>query len=226
MTKTYHDKRFPNETDDYRSARNALLEQEVALRKQVAAVAAARRQLPLGGEVKEDYVFQKVEDGVAIRLSELFAAGKDTLALYSFMFAPGAEKPCPSCNSITESFEGAARHIRQRINFAIVTRAPVEQMQAWVAQKGWKDLLILSSYENTYNSDYFAEMDIDSQMPILNLFVKRDSGIFHFYASELLYTGFEQGDPRHMDMMWPLWNLFDTTPEGRGDDWYPQHSYE
>ena len=48
---------FPNESSEYRQARDALLQQEIALRRQMEAVAASRRALPPGGNVPEDYVF-------------------------------------------------------------------------------------------------------------------------------------------------------------------------
>ncbi len=79
---------FPNETLDYRRARTALLEREVALRRQVEAVAAELRALPPGGEVPEDYSFDCMgADGAlsTVRLSELFRGG-DTLMLYHYMF--------------------------------------------------------------------------------------------------------------------------------------------
>jgi predicted dithiol-disulfide oxidoreductase (DUF899 family) len=71
---------FPGESAEYRAARNRLLEQEIELRRNTEAVAAARRELPSGGVVPEDYVFQGIAaDGTStdVRLSELFAPGKD-----------------------------------------------------------------------------------------------------------------------------------------------------
>src|SRR5213596_1415780 len=109
---------FPRESAQYRAARDRLLKQEIELRRATEAVAAARRELPPGGAVPEDYVFQGAgADGAPtdVRLSELFAPGKDSLVIYSFMFprdpgdtSPGplagqtallplAEGPCPSC---------------------------------------------------------------------------------------------------------------------------------
>ena len=89
-----HDVRFPGESDSYRSARNELLDAEIELRRQVEAVAAKRRKLPVGGEIPQDYVFD-APDGRKVRMSELFRDGKDTLILYSFMFSPEMEQPCP-----------------------------------------------------------------------------------------------------------------------------------
>jgi predicted dithiol-disulfide oxidoreductase (DUF899 family) len=80
---------FPGESAEYRAARNRLLEREVELRRAMEAVAAARRELPAGGAVPEDYVLEGVRaDGNPgdIRLSELFAPGKDSLVIYNFMF--------------------------------------------------------------------------------------------------------------------------------------------
>ncbi|HEY6679191.1 MAG TPA: DUF899 family protein, partial [Actinomycetota bacterium] len=83
------DVQFPGESTEYREARDRLLERELELRRQMEAVAAARRELPPGGEVPEDYVFQgEGPEGkpANVRLSELFEDGKDSLAIYSFMF--------------------------------------------------------------------------------------------------------------------------------------------
>ena len=79
---------FPNETPDYRTARAALLEREVALRREMEAVATELRSLPPGGEVPEDYLFDCIgADGAPakVRLSELFGGG-DSLMLYQYMF--------------------------------------------------------------------------------------------------------------------------------------------
>jgi len=61
---------------------------------------------------------------------------------------------------------------------------------------------------------------------MLNVFQKTAKGITHFYGTELLYTSAIEGqNSRHVDSIWPLWNLFDLIPEGRGTDWYPRHNY-
>src|ERR1700752_597256 len=81
--------RFPGESAEYRRARNALLDEEIELRRQIERVAAQRRKLPPGGMIPQDYVFEEAApDGkpMKTKLSELFAPGKDTLAIYSFMF--------------------------------------------------------------------------------------------------------------------------------------------
>src|ERR1700730_15836855 len=124
-----HDARFPGESGDYRQARDELLSAEIKLRRQIEAVAAQRRKLPLGGIVPKDYVFDEWDSGTntarPVRLSELFEDGKDTLYLYSFSVIPGKkglplEEGCPSCTSIIDAIDGTSRHITQRINFAVV----------------------------------------------------------------------------------------------------------
>lgn len=223
-----HDKRFPNESDDYRSARNELLKAEADLRAQIEKVAAQRRKLPLGGKAKEDYVFGRIgKHGSveSVKLSDLFSPGKDTLAVYSYMFGPKMGAPCPMCTSIIDGFDAEAPHVRDRINMVVVAKSPIERIAKFADSRKWDAIPLLSSSKNTYNIDYLGEDAEENQMPMLNVFVKKDEGIYHFWGSELLY-GPTGGETRHVDSVWPLWNLFDLTPEGRGTDWYPKLSYE
>lgn len=218
-----HDMKYPGESDEYRAARNELLRAELELREKVASVAALRQKLPDGGTVKEDYEFREATDGSPVRLSELFTEGKDTLILYSFMYGPDAENPCPMCTSFLDTANATTRHVLQRANFAIVAKAPPEKLKAWMAERGWDRLRGLSSHGTTYNADYFAEMPDGGQLPACNVFRKGSEGIRHFWAAEALYAKVD-GHPRHMDMMWPVWSFLDITPEGRGD-WLPGLGY-
>jgi predicted dithiol-disulfide oxidoreductase (DUF899 family) len=242
---------FPGESAEYRAARNRLLEQEIELRRATEAVAAARRALPPGGPVPEDYVFQGAGPGGAptdVRLSELFAPGKDSLAIYSYMFPrhpgdtrPGPatgrtaqlkleEGPCPSCTALLDQLDGAVEHVTQHMNFAVVARAPLPRLLTFAEERGWRRLRLLSCAGNTYSRDYRAETEDGSAMPMMNVFHRfhRDGDeIRHFWGSEMLYapTDDPSQDPRHMGTLEPLWNLFDLTPEGRGADWNEQLSY-
>ena len=226
----YHDKRFPNESESYREARNKLLEAEINLRRQTEAVAAMRRDLPDGGKLKEDYVFEEFDKDGNIKhtkFSELFEPGKNTLIVYSFMFAPHNEKPCSSCSSIIDGINGMIRHVQQRVSMVAVAKNSLDKLKEWIDKKGWKNVRFLSSLHNTYNADYFGEDEKKNQWPNLNVFRKTDEGIFHFYATELLFAPADEGqNARHVDTIWPLWNLFDMTPEGRGTNWNPKHEYE
>jgi predicted dithiol-disulfide oxidoreductase (DUF899 family) len=119
---------FPGESVEYRQARDQLLHQEIELRRMTEAVAAARRALPPGGVVPDDYLFEGTgPDGspVPVRLSQLFDEGKDTLFTYNMMFprSPDQDLPCPSCTQFLDSFDGVVEHASQRINVAIVVKA-------------------------------------------------------------------------------------------------------
>ena len=238
---------FAGESAEYRTARDRLLEREIELRRATEAVAAARRELPPGGAVPEDYVFQgRGADGTPtdVGLSELFAPGKDSLAVYSFMFPrhasderpgpetgetallPLAEGPCPSCVALLDQLDGAAEHVGQRLNLAVVAKSPLPRILTFAEERGWRRLRLLSSATNTYNRDYHAETPDGQQMPIFNVFHRDGETVRHSWGSELLYAPADPGqDPRHVGTIEPLWNLFDLTREGRPTDWEEQLSY-
>jgi predicted dithiol-disulfide oxidoreductase (DUF899 family) len=224
-----HAVRFPNENADYRKARNGLLSAEIELRRQTERVAALRRALPLGGTPPEDYVFEEAgpNDGAVrrVRLSELF--GKHaTLVAYSYMYGPQMEKPCPSCTSLLDGLNGQVEHIQQRAGLVVIARSPIERIRAAARERGWTKLQLLSSAGNTYNQDYHGEDASGSQRPCLNVFTRRDGTVRHFWASEMMFAPSDPDqNPRHVDMIWPLWNVLDCVPEGRGSDWYPQLRY-
>lgn len=233
MSAPLHSHRFPNESDEYRSSRDELLQAEISLRRNIEEVAALRRKLPLGGKIPEDYVFEEGSPDLDIsaparptRLSELFAPDKHTLILYSYMYSPAMPAPCVSCTSILDGLNGTAPHVSQRMNFAVVAKSPLERIRTIARERQWRNLRLLSSAANNYSRDYFGEDAKGNQRPSLNVFVRREGGIYHFFHSELMFVPAEPGqDPRHVDIIWPLWNLFDFTPEGRGDTWYPRLSY-
>jgi predicted dithiol-disulfide oxidoreductase (DUF899 family) len=209
---------WPNESKEYRAARDELLQAEIALRRQEESVAAQRRALPLGGEVTEDYLFDGVDGPV--RMSELFG-DKDTLYLYNFMYRPGEqglalEVPCPSCTSIIDAVDGAARHLVNTVAFAVVAKVPIERFRAWGEERGWRFAPLFSSANNTFKRDYLAEDENEMQRPVASVFTKRDGLIRHFWSSELIAAPTEEGQhPRHVDYMWPFWKLLDGTPDGR-----------
>lgn len=215
--------RYPNESAAYRAAREKLLQEELALRRQTEKVAAMRRALPEGGAVKEDYVFDD-EDG-QVRLSELFVTG-NSLVAYSYMFGPKMKAPCPMCTSIIDALNGNAVDIQQRVNLVVVAKSPIGRILEFAHQRGWTHLRFLSSEKNTYNRDYHGEAEDGSQMPMLNVFTRKDGVIRHFWGSELRFLPADPGqNERLVDPLWTLWNVLDHTPEGRGD-WYPKLSYE
>jgi len=238
---------FPGESEEYRAAREGLLEREIELRREMEEVAAERRKLPPGGVVPEDYVFQgRGAKGTPteVRMSELFAQGRDSLVIYSFMFPrdpgdqrpgpasgktaelPRVEGPCPSCTALLDQLEGAAAHTGLGINLAVAAKSPLERILTFARERGWRHLRMLSSAGNSYNRDYHGETAEGAQRPMLNVFERDGGAIRHFWGTELLYAPTDPGqDPRHVGTLEPIWNLFDLTREGRpeGDE---QLSYD
>ncbi|HEY5006926.1 MAG TPA: DUF899 family protein [Caulobacteraceae bacterium] len=217
-----HGFRFPNESDAYRVARDALLEAEIELRRQVERVAAQRRALPLGGRVPEDYVFEG-EIG-PVRLSHLFG-DHDTLITYNLMFGPKRERPCPSCASLVSGLAGDARDIAQRVSFVVVAKSPIERILDFARERGWSDLRFVSSAANSFNLDYRGEVESGNESPQFNVFTRRDGHVYHTYGGELMLVDTDPGqDQRAADQVWPLWNLLDLGPEGRGENWAPDEA--
>jgi predicted dithiol-disulfide oxidoreductase (DUF899 family) len=193
---------FPGESAQYRAARDRLLEDEIELRRAMERVAATRRRLPPGGVVPEDYVFQSADaDGAFthVRLSELFAPGKDSLVTYSFMFPrhaedhrpgpnagqtallPLAEGPCPSCTALLDQLDGAAEHLSDRVNLVAVAKAPLPRVLLFAKERGWRHLRLLSSNGNSFKRDYHGESADGSQQPMLNVFHRDGDVIRHFW---------------------------------------------
>ena len=212
--------RMPNESPEYRRARNALLAEEIELRRHIERVAALRRQLPPGGEVRRDYRF--IGEHGPVTLAELFG-DKDTLVIYSYMFGPQRAAPCPMCTSLISSWDGKVPDIEQRIGLAIVARSPIERLLEFKKARGWTQLKLYSDSEGDYTRDYISAEDGD--VPGHTVFTRRDGTIRHFWSEEM---GGETADPgqdsRAAPDPDPLWRLLDTTPEGRGN-FYPKLSY-
>jgi len=230
--------RFPNESAEYRAARDALLAREIELRRQMESVAAQLRALPPGGEVPEDYVFDRMgPDGKPeqVTLSALFRGG-DTLMVYHYMFPrhsqdprPGPPSgsmasvplqagPCPSCTALIDMWEGTLPHFEGLGgNLVVVAKAPIEQVAAYAKDKGWKHVRLLSAASNRFRRDYGGEGEDGEPVPILTVFQRAADGTIRLHwASELVFEEPDPGqDMRHLGTVEPLWTLFDLTPGGR-----------
>jgi predicted dithiol-disulfide oxidoreductase (DUF899 family) len=210
--------KFPNESAEYRRARNALLTEEIELRRQIERVAALRRALPQGGLAAEDYEFAG-ENGPT-RLSEMFG-DKPTLLVYSYMFGPQRKRPCPVCTSMLSAWDGSARNVRHRAALAVVARSPIERLREAKKELGWQNLRLFSDLKGDYTRTYVSAEDAD--MPGLNVFTRRDGEIRHFWSGEMSGEMADPGqDPRGAPDIDPLWTILDLTPEGRGADFYPR----
>ncbi|SPA30390.1 conserved hypothetical protein [Cupriavidus taiwanensis] len=211
---------FPNESKAYREARNALLAEEIELRRHIERVAAQRRALPPGGEVTKRYTFQG-EHG-PVTLEDLFA-GKDTLVVYSYMFGPQRERPCPMCTSIMAGWDHKVADIEQRTALAMVARSPIDRLVAAKRARGWTRLKVYADVDGDFTRDYVSAEDAD--VPGYTVFSRRDGKVRHFWSSEMYALTCDPGqDPRGAPDLDALWTLLDTTPEGRGD-WYPELEY-
>jgi predicted dithiol-disulfide oxidoreductase (DUF899 family) len=240
---------FPGESAEYRAARDRLLEKEIELRRVMEAVSVLRRELPPGGLIPEDYVFDGLGPGgvpAKFKLSDLFAPGKDSLVVYNFMFPrypkddrPGPaegetarlkleEGPCPSCVALLDALEGAVKHVEGAgFNFVVIAKAPLDRLTAFAKERGWRNLRLLSAAGNNFKRDYLAETPEGFQMPMVTVFQRDGESIRHFWSSEMLYATADPGqDPRHAGTIEPSWNIFDLTREGRPSDWDEQLEYD
>ena len=212
---------FPNESAEYRKARNALLVKEIELRREMEAVSKLRRALPPGGEVTKEYRF--IGENGPVNLADMFA-GNDTLIVYNYMFGPQRQNPCPSCTSYMATWEEKLPAVEQRVSLAMVARSPIERLIAAKQARGWTRLKVFSDFSGDFTRDYVSAEDDD--MPGYTVFTRRDGTIRHFWSGEMSGVMTDPGqDPRGAPDPDPLWLLLDTTPEGRGTDWYPKLSY-
>jgi len=213
---------FPNESPEYRQARNHLLSEEIELRRHIERVAALRRALPPGGEIPEDYVFESSNG--TVRLSQLFGDDKDTLVIYSMMFGPQRESACPMCTAMLTSWDGTAKNLRERVSLAVTARSPIDRLLDFKKERGWQNLQIYSDIKGDYTRSYVSADDGD--VPGLAVFTRGDGTVRHFWSGEMSGEMADPGqDPRGAPDLDSLWTLLDLTRAGRGTTWYPKLEY-
>jgi len=211
---------FAGESPEYRSARIALLAEEIALRRHIERVARQRRALPPGPVVARDYAFVGREGPV--RLADLFGP-HESLIVYKYMYGPERRQPCPMCTAAMAAWDGNADHIGRKVSLVMVARSPIERLVAFAEERGWNNLRLYSDGSGDYTRDFVDPGDGD--VPGLNVFTRRDGTIRHFWGSEFGHTADPGEDPRGAPDLVPLWNFLDLTPEARDPDWYPSLSY-
>jgi predicted dithiol-disulfide oxidoreductase (DUF899 family) len=166
--------RYPNESREYRDARDALVKDEQELIDKVKSVAEKRRKLPPGGQLKEDYVLQWANDGKvgkSVRFSELFG-DKNTLLLYCFMFGPNWDKPCPACTSLVDGFDRTWYQVSRDAAFAAIAKAQAERINAWAKERGWSQIDLLSGFESTFQKDYKCQEESDDMLNFRSRFLE------------------------------------------------------
>jgi len=218
-------KRWPaNTSQDYITARNELVKEEWELRAHIERVAALRRSLPTGAAMPS-YTFHEGPSSLKedeptkdTTLADLATDGR-SVVLYHFMYDPTDQEPCGMCSMIVDSFNGVGQHLAQNVNFAIVGKAQLPTLRAWALKRGWNNLRILSSHDNTFNVDMNVEKPHwakdCNQIPGISVFKKDDEGkVRHVYTA---YAAIEPGSQRGLDLLATTYNVLDLIPEGRGD---------
>lgn len=219
------------QTIDREPSLRDLLAEEIALKDHIERVAAMRRKLGPGPAVKEDYVFREGPADLArnapadfreVRLSQLFAQGKDGLLIYHYMYAPDDDEPCPMCTMWSDGYNAVAPHVADRANFVLVAKADIAKFRNWARRRGWNNIRLLSSHDSTFNRDFGAEDDDGDQLPGISVFTRDPDGtIRHYYTK---HAELDDNNNRGIDLLSPVWNLFDLLPSGRGD-WLPKFDY-
>jgi len=211
--------RFGNESPEYRKIRDELQHAEIALREQREQVAALRRRLPLD-HVVEDLVFRELRGSQPeeVKLSELFRKRDRPLVLMQFMFGKKQTSPCPMCSMWADGYNAVMKHLTQHVNFAVLIAGDVSEFQAFADERGWSNLHVVSAGDTTLKSDLGFEAPDGAQIPGVSVFqLAPDGRVVHFYSQSAMLDGGGRG----MDVLSPVWNYLDLTPEGRAD-WLPR----
>lgn len=207
----------PNATTEYREAREKLYAAERKLLDDVERVAQLRRALPHGPEIP-DYEFEG--NGGTIRLSQLFKPNREPyLVMYHIMYWADNDAFCPMCSGWIDALNGVAPHVAQRINFVAASQAPWKRLQEWAQLRGWDRITLLSDV-GTDLADAIGARDTENNPDsTVAVFSKDGTTLRHVYTMHP-YDGRERG----IDLLNPLWHVFDLTPAGR-DDFYLQNDY-
>lgn len=209
---------MPGASDEYKAARDELMEAEFALREHVERVAALRRTLPPGPSVP-DYEF--IDGDKRVRLSELFADGKPYLLMYHVMYFQDDEEFCPMCSMWVDGLNGVAHHIAQHANIVAATLAPPEMARAWAQHRGWQRIRFLADADASFARDSGGNDRRGNPQSTVLVFEKTTNGVRHVYTG---HAEFPNGANRGIDQLCPTWHAFDLLPSGRGD-WSAGNDY-
>jgi predicted dithiol-disulfide oxidoreductase (DUF899 family) len=218
------------ESDEYLRKREELRVAEIESMKVRERVAELRRQLP-PGPVVTDYEFvegpAELNAGDTpvrkVRLSELFSAAGRSLVIYHFMYGKKQTNPCPMCTLWIDGYNGVAHHLARNVDFAIVAAADPATLRAHARRRGWNSLRLLSAGESTFKYDLGSEDREGHQDSTISVFARETNGTLrHFYSAHPRMAA-DVGE-RGIDLLTPVYNMLDLTPQGRGD-WYASLEY-
>ncbi len=210
------------ESDEYRRQREELRIAELDLIDHVERVASLRRQL-LDDTVVEDYELFDVAKDEPVRLSALFSSPDRALILYHFMYGKAQTEPCPLCTMWIDGYNAVAPHVGQNADFAVVAAADPPALRAHAASRGWSNLRLLTAGNSKFKYDLGSEEADGAQTEWISVFTRGDDGTVRPFYSK----GAQIADGRRergIDLLSPVWQLLDLTPNGRGA-WYPSLSY-
>jgi predicted dithiol-disulfide oxidoreductase (DUF899 family) len=126
-------------------------------------------------------------------------------------------------HSVIDGFNGVADHLAQNINLALAAAADTPVLRAHARARGWKKFRLLSSGSNTFKYDLGSEDREGEQDSTISVFSRASDGtVRHFYSAHPRMASDIQ--ERGIDLLSPIWNILDLTPQGRGD-WYPKLEY-
>lgn len=217
--------RFANESSAYAKAREALLTEELEVRRHLGRLARQNRELPEGPEMPDGWKFVGMNGG-EVELAGMFGP-HDTLVLYHWMYGPERKRPCPMCTNLLGPLAANAADLQQRVALAVVSRSKVERMIAFGVERGWRDL----PYYEAVGDDFSVAIggfdpEKRGEMPALMVLKKKDGKVRLHWMGETTMAMADPGeDPRGAVDLPPLWNVLDLTPAGRDAKWYPRLSY-
>jgi predicted dithiol-disulfide oxidoreductase (DUF899 family) len=123
--------------EEWQAERDKLLAEEKKITHRGDELTKMRQELPWV-EVEQEYSFETT-DGTK-SLADLFD-GRSQLMIYHFMFGPPYEAGCTVCSSITDNFNANAPHLNAGdVTVLLVSRAPLDRLQAYKERMGWDNL--------------------------------------------------------------------------------------
>jgi predicted dithiol-disulfide oxidoreductase (DUF899 family) len=217
--------RHPNVVSpaEWLAARREFLAKEKEFTRLRDELSRQRRDLPWE-KVEKRYEFDSTRG--KLTLADLFG-GRGQLIVYHFMLGPGWQEGCQSCSYLADHFDGLAIHLANRdTTLAVVSRAPLAEIEAFRKRMGWKFPWV-SSFGSDFNFDYrvsftpeeraggkvnynYAMTEFPSdEAPGASVFAKDAGGeVFHTYST---YA-------RGVDILVGAYNFLDLVPKGRDED--------
>ena len=222
--------RLVNEPPEYLQKREELRAAEIEMFRSIERVAALRRALPPGAAVN-DYIFQEGPRDLngpdhplsTVRLSELVTGPGRALVVYHFMYGKRNTNACPMCTMWIDAYNGIAPHLAQNVDLAIVAAADPATLRAHARARGWHNLRLLSAGDSTFKYDFRSEDAEGHQDSAVTVFTRDAAGTLrHVYTSHPWLD--DDMNERGIDLLQPVYNLLDLTPQGRGN-WYASLDY-